>query len=647
MIQNFKLTFVLLILNAIAFISLFLLSNEQFKDHKESQGLNYLITSFTQNLESITIENTHLQERAKILRQNNNWVIDQPIHWHANNFSVNQIIHQLNLLKESAKFTYKELVETDQDLKDFGLDDPMLTLNLVKGNQSLKLLIGNPTPLDNKRYIYLYLPQEEVIYVVESDLLKDNILNIEDLYRKQIFDIPNFEIDALNYQFQTSEKDNRGQLSVRLEKNKNDHSWQFKSPQKVEADALLVAKTIQALTATQIEKFLPLEIVDSEMLGFENPYMKLTLKGNKRNNTLTLGNTLYDPNNNKSYYAKLEGNPTVFIVKANQYDQFIQAHKDLREKNFIALNTQSISTIDISDIENHTKLQKLENSEWQALSLNDDSPTKPFQADQATIDNFIKNLNTLRAVDFFSDNPTEEDLKTLNFDQPLLQILVYNSEESTLALNAVQHPDIETLLLAKTQNDPTIYAVEKDTYLKNFITKPLSYKNRIVEKLPEVTRIVELQIKNIQTNALLLDYPSEELDEELTNNLLESLKEFRVKRYIDAPFSSRQIDTDKIDSWKYQLSFKIALPGDQEDKLEERTYYFDERLSGSLQIGGTPSQNLLFELSQNLIQAIHPFVDTFELTAESKSQEVAEPSIIEKIPDIDLSINPSEHNPSQ
>ena len=52
------------------------------------------------------------------------------------------------------------------------------------------------------------------------------------------------------------------------------------------------------------------------MLGFENPYMKISLQGNKRRNTLILGNTLNDPNNSKIYYyAKLEGNPTVFTVK--------------------------------------------------------------------------------------------------------------------------------------------------------------------------------------------------------------------------------------------------------------------------------------------------------------------------------------------
>ena len=62
------------------------------------------------------------------------------------------------------------------------------------------------------------------------------------------------------------------------------------SPLNVKADSVLVAKTLQALTVTAVEKFLPLEIVDSDMLGFENPYMKISLQGNKRRNTLILGN---------------------------------------------------------------------------------------------------------------------------------------------------------------------------------------------------------------------------------------------------------------------------------------------------------------------------------------------------------------------
>ena len=113
------------------------------------------------------------------------------------------------------------------------------------------------------------------------------------------------------------------------------------------------------------------------MLGFENPFLSISLQGNKRRNTLILGNLYSEQGNNRSYYAKLEGNSTVFTVKGVQYDQLIQAHKDLREKNFVKIKKDFISTLDIVDFKNHTKLQKLENDEWQAISLNKGTPTNP------------------------------------------------------------------------------------------------------------------------------------------------------------------------------------------------------------------------------------------------------------------------------
>ena len=107
---------------------------------------------------------------------------------------------------------------------------------------------------------------------MNSNLLTDEIFKLDDLYRKQIFDIPNFEIDALNYRLKTSKIDNRGRLTVRLEKNINDNSWQFISPLNVEANAVLVRKTIQALGATEVEKFVSSDIVDSICLDLKTHF---------------------------------------------------------------------------------------------------------------------------------------------------------------------------------------------------------------------------------------------------------------------------------------------------------------------------------------------------------------------------------------
>ena len=59
-------------------------------------------------------------------------------------------------------------------------------------------------------------------------------------------------------------------------------------------------------------------------------------------------------------------------------------------------------------------------------------------------------------------------------------------------------------------------------------------------------------------------------------------------------------NSNSLIDWKYKLSFK-KISSDIEDKLEERIYYFTERSSGSSQLGKTANQDLVFELSPELI----------------------------------------------
>ena len=110
-----------------------------------------------------------------------------------------------------------------------------------------------------------------------------------------------------------------------------------------------------------------------------------------------------------------------------------------------------------------------------------------------------------------------------------------------------------------------------------------------------------------------------------------------MARYIDVNNLANQ-NIKSLTEWKYKMSFKIVLPGDVEDKLEERIYYFNERVSGSSQLGQAANQDLVFQLSSDFIQVLHPFINTFELTPENLEIEVAEPPPIEKLPDIELPI---------
>ena len=644
MIQDFRLTFILLLLNGFAFTGLFFLSNAQFKSNQDEHNLNFAIQEFTRDLDQIAIRGTELNESIQLNLKGQSWFLEQPIEWPANHYTVHQIIHQLNLLSEEARFSEKEILQANQSLSDFGLIEPALSIELGKGEKVLRIQLGNSTPLGNK--LYLYLPQKDRIYVVANRLFQSQLLNLDNLRQKEIINIPNFEIEALNYQVRTSPEDRLSKLSVRIEKNLSDNTWHFNAPLKVQADASLVNQTIRELTTAQIEKFLPPEILDSEMLGFENPYMKLSLEGNKRRTTLILGNSVSDQNESKRYYAKLENNSSIFTVDSEDFDRFVEAHKALREKNFIRLDPASISTVDLSNASSQTKLQRLENNQWQVISLDQNSRTQAIHADHSIIDALLKNLGHLRAVDFFSDNPTEENLSALGFDRALLTIRLFDGEANILQLKAVHHPSNEALVLVNLEGHSSIYSVEKKSFLENFNPSPLNYKSRVIEKLPKAARISELQIIDLRKSISLLTYRLSPLDSEAgttdsidpsstdtETTLFPHLIKMRAQGYVDQPFALDAVDSYGQPLWNYQILFKIILPGDAEDKMETRSYYLSARKSGSRQLGGTPSKNLIFELSPELIHALNPYINEFKPSPESRDLAVENPPSIDTLPE--------------
>ena len=69
----------------------------------------------------------------------------------------------------------------------------------------------------------------------------------------------------------------------------------------------------------------------------------------------------------------------------------------------------------------------------------------------------------------------------------------------------------------------------------------------------------------------------------------------------------------KILPWLFRLEAKVFLSGSESneegDTLE---LYFTERLSGNLQIGGSPQENSLFRLNQQWIDDLYALTSNVE-----------------------------------
>ena len=82
MIQHFRATFLLIILNVIAFGVLFIASNSQYNSFQKKDSLNSNIIEYTNNLESLSISSSQLDEEIKLNKEGSSWILKEPIAWH-------------------------------------------------------------------------------------------------------------------------------------------------------------------------------------------------------------------------------------------------------------------------------------------------------------------------------------------------------------------------------------------------------------------------------------------------------------------------------------------------------------------------------------------------------------------------------------
>ena len=632
MIQHFRTTFLLIILNLIAFGALFIVSNSQYNSFQKRNSLNSNIIEYTNNLESLSISSSQLDAEIKLIKEGAAWVLEEPISWRANNFAVNQIIHQLNLIKETLVFSVDEIKQTKQTLADYGLESPLLSLKLEYGQKSLDIQIGTVPTISNK--LYLYLPQKDLIYVIDNSLVTNSSFALNALRQDTIFNIPNFEIRSLNIQKKSNDPNEPANLSVRIARNFEMNTWSFESPLQADAHPVLVAQVIEELTNTKVSNFIVADALDYSLLGFENPYMKITLEGNKRRNSILLGNAITSIKNKKRFYAKLDNNPTIFTVDSTTFDRLLEAQMELREKNFIQIDPDPLSTIDLKSRTNKTRLQKLENNQWQVLNLNTESSTKSIQADSEQIETLKGALNALRATDFYSDNPSLSELETMGFNDPIMQISCFTSDIESLNLMVVKHPTDNSMLLAKTENNPTVFSIDKTYFTQNIQSDVLFYKNKTLESLPNAAELQNITIEAIDQNKTLFNVSSISESEEASpfdlKPLINNLRRFKVKEYLNESFE----DYSKENDWHFKLSFEIKYPGDLVDKVEERIYYFGERTSGNTQVGGSPKHAVTFLNAQDFLEVFYALTNEIPFSPESSNKAVETPRLIKKIPEL-------------
>jgi hypothetical protein len=635
--MRLKFTFFLLALNVIAFGLIVYLGKRAQQIEPNMGGLSGQIGREVIEADRIELSGQGLDAPRILRRKGSTWSISEPMQWAANYFAVNRILNQLQFLEEEASFSVAEIEKTGQSLADYGLEEPLIELTIAEGEEAITLSIGTLTEIGNN--VYLLGPNREDIFVVSRKVIDGLLIDLGDLRTREIFDIPVFEVEALSLQVKSPASAVNGDLKVRLARSST--GWNFEAPLAAQANPALVSNTINTLTAAKVGRFIEQEAIDPVLQGLESPFMRVTIQGNKRRQTLLIGNPDNLAPEGAAYFAKLEDNPTVFTVGAKAFDELREAQEALRERNFMKFDQSALTAINISENERQIRLQRIETGNWQVIESSTDADIQPRRADPEIMDRLIKELSSLRATGFAQDAPSTADLERLGFNQPRRAVILTTNNEASDTL-LLAHPTTENQkLFAKNNRNEFIYEVERRTTIELLPLNSLHYRNRTLETLPEAAVITAIKLENLASNETIFEHTLgndgiqwgnalSELDKTQRTpilQLIENIRKFGVKSYLKDGYTEDgyQLDAEKSIPWLYRLSAEISLPGGETQRTDSRSYVFTKRHSGTIQVGGSALHNSIFEIPQSTLDALYELTDTMQIPPEMKGEPVSTP----------------------
>lgn len=607
--MRLKLTLLLLLLNIALFGFLYYL------DKSRSASAGYadadrlvLDPSFTRQVDTIRLSSSLIENDWVFSRKTSeNWLIESPVGWKANRYAVEKLLNQLQFLRWDTRFSLEEMRRVQQGLETYGLAPANAQLVLESGSQSITLSIGAATEIGNR--LYILDPDGEHILVVHRELLTSITQNLEDFLDYQLTDIPPFEASALQIQARS-----QGNLRTRISK-ENGH-WVYDSPITASADRDAVQNSLDQIYQWMAGEFY---LREPENTGLERPFLRLTIEGMNRRETILVGN-LTDPSEPTSpRYAKRERFPAVFSIQTGMLDSLEKAQETLRERRFLRPLSGEWTSIEIRMSSRNLTLQRLENGQWQVLFTNEAGVLQTMAADRTVVEGLIERLRQIEATRFATDAPSELDLERFGLNDPQRALRIQTSAGEVLRLRVGTLAAEEPQIYVDTDRSSTVYLV-RPLILSDLSMDPLYYRDRLLRSLPDSATIENVRwSERSDPDNPLRSFSAEETPEALRNFLVQT----RVERYLNLPFSDPlRLDRTRRIPWQFALEMDFRSGSSSE--TSSIRFLMTERLGGNRQFAVLSGEQTVFNLPENVIAVLESWTKR-PLPPEPEPQDIPQP----------------------
>lgn len=609
--MRFKLTLLLLILNAVVFAVLYYMDKRVAASKRYAMEQRVLFAGdLLQSADRISFESTELPDESWTLRkQGGEWRMQTPLEWRANSFSVNRLFAELQLMRWENRFSLSELKDYGQSLADYGLQEPKVVFRVGNANTEKTLQVGIATEAGER--LYAKVADEDYVMVLPTTLFAGESLRLPNLLAREVISLKPFEITSITLQAANSPNQR-----IRLAKGAGNH-WLFESPIQTPADDTRVEAALSGLLTIIAEAF-P-EDVDLDDLQ-NNPAFRLTLGAGVRRQTLLIGASGPAGEGDALRYAQLEDMPTAFLLDIKPLADLLNPQERLRDPHiFPLLDRTSISSLEFVSPSASCTVQRLENGGWTVLSGRNGSLVN-WPADTETVEKVLQALVDLQAEAIVTDAPSQNDLEDAGLTRPALRITFRESSERNLLIGKID--EAKRLAVVKRGSLPTISKVSVGA-LELFSADPLFYRHKTYSTLPGSAQIVGVSITTAE-GAPLLAYASQSdgsladwmgrMDADkakAAEALLAQIRAFKVTRYHAANPDQLMLPEGATSvEWPWRLTVNVSLPAGGSSQSNQITYLVSKRYGGDLQYASVGNDGLCFELPVAFIEALHAFVFT-------------------------------------
>ena len=540
--MKFKTTIILLIIALIGVAYIFLYEKKQYRKEVWLQRQIMALPDYKAGqISKIEIK----KEKDSIVLENideEHWRMLEPLQIRADKAEVTDMLSQFEFLRKIG--TIKESEAENFNLKDYGLDQPKIIVNLwkKKGGMTLKETDVVATGTESKYTINIgdklaagqntvYINVEgnnKDVFVVSAKILEKINKDINELKNKWVFEFDEDAVERIRIQSDSKEA---------IVCSKADQLWWVSQPVSDRGDSERIKGILNELKNIKIDKteFVSDNKDDISRHGLDKPRLTVSIGYKDKSQSILLGHNL-----DNKVYAKRDDESSIFLVHDVVIRDLDLEPNDLRDKQllrFDSIGTYGIEKIELKYPDAILTMEKTRQYDWMIKS-----PTE-ILADRDTVREFVEKIKDLQIQSYVDDSGGNYDEYGLGKSSVEVSVFRKIGEGETVKFMVGKTDANGGLCYVKRDGEDAVYSVPTENFYDVATGGFIAFRDKIVLEFPKEnarklvidrdgkTFVCQKEVDNIE-KWLLTNPVSVEADIDAVNQVVWNLSFLKVGKLV-------------------------------------------------------------------------------------------------------------------